>query len=103
MIPALVLTAGLATRLRPLSRVRAKAAPPVAGTPIAVRILRQLAGAGVGRLTIIDDEARVISTCLSSRRENANACADKIARKMKQQSGQFRARAQRQCSDLSYH
>jgi len=30
--PALVLTAGLATRLRPLSDVRAKAALPVAGT-----------------------------------------------------------------------
>ena len=31
MVPALVLTAGLATRLRPLSLVRAKAALPVAG------------------------------------------------------------------------
>ena len=30
MIPSLVLTAGLATRLRPLSHVRAKAALPVA-------------------------------------------------------------------------
>jgi NDP-sugar pyrophosphorylase family protein len=47
MIPALVLTAGLATRLQPLSRVRAKAALPVGGTPLAGRILRQLAGAGV--------------------------------------------------------
>ncbi len=34
MIPALVLTAGLATRLRPLSLVRAKAALPVAGQPL---------------------------------------------------------------------
>ena len=34
MIPALVLTAGLATRLRPLSLVRAKAALPVAGEPL---------------------------------------------------------------------
>ena len=34
--PALVLTAGLATRLRPLSDVRAKAAMPVAGKPIVV-------------------------------------------------------------------
>ena len=32
MIPALVLTAGLATRLRPLSLLRAKAALPVGGT-----------------------------------------------------------------------
>jgi NDP-sugar pyrophosphorylase family protein len=47
MIPALVLTAGLATRLRPLSLVRAKAAVPVAGQPLAHRILRGLAAAGV--------------------------------------------------------
>jgi NDP-sugar pyrophosphorylase family protein len=47
MIPALVLTAGLATRLRPLSLVRAKAALPVAGEPLARRILRWLAAAGV--------------------------------------------------------
>ena len=47
MIPALVLTAGLATRLRPLSFVRAKAAVPVAGEPLARRILRGLAAAGV--------------------------------------------------------
>lgn len=47
MIPALVLTAGLATRLRPLSFVRAKAAVPVAGQPLITRILRQLRAAGV--------------------------------------------------------
>jgi mannose-1-phosphate guanylyltransferase len=47
MIPALVLTAGLATRLRPLSLVRAKAAVPVAGIPLVRRILRQLALADV--------------------------------------------------------
>ena len=47
MIPALVLTAGLATRLRPLSLVRAKAALPVAGDPLVRRILWWLAGAGV--------------------------------------------------------
>jgi mannose-1-phosphate guanylyltransferase len=47
MIPALVLTAGLATRLRPLSLVRAKAALPVAGEPLAGRILRWLASQGV--------------------------------------------------------
>jgi mannose-1-phosphate guanylyltransferase len=47
MIPALVLTAGLATRLRPLSLVRAKAALPVAGQPLVVRILHWLRGAGV--------------------------------------------------------
>jgi mannose-1-phosphate guanylyltransferase len=47
MIPALVLTAGLATRLRPLSLVRAKAALPVAGDPLIRHILRWLAGGGV--------------------------------------------------------
>jgi NDP-sugar pyrophosphorylase family protein len=47
MIPALVLTAGLATRLRPLSLVRAKAALPVAGEPLVLRILRSLRASGV--------------------------------------------------------
>ena len=47
MIPALVLTAGLATRLRPLSFVRAKAALPVAGVPLVQRILRWLTSHGV--------------------------------------------------------
>jgi NDP-sugar pyrophosphorylase family protein len=42
MIPALVLTAGLATRLQPLSFVRAKAALPIAGEPLVRRILRWL-------------------------------------------------------------
>ena len=47
MIPALLLTAGLATRLRPLSLVRAKAALPVGGEAIVERILRWLGGHGV--------------------------------------------------------
>ena len=47
MIPALVLTAGLATRLRPLSWVRAKGALPVAGEPLVRRILRWLRANGV--------------------------------------------------------
>jgi mannose-1-phosphate guanylyltransferase len=50
--PALVLTAGLATRLQPLSSVRAKAALPVAGTPLVMRILRWLRGAGVRRVVL---------------------------------------------------
>jgi NDP-sugar pyrophosphorylase family protein len=44
---ALVLTAGHGTRLRPLTYVRAKPAVPVAGLPLAARILRWLAGEGV--------------------------------------------------------
>jgi NDP-sugar pyrophosphorylase family protein len=47
MIPALVLTAGLGTRLQPLSFVRAKGALPLGDEPLARRILRWLATAGV--------------------------------------------------------
>jgi mannose-1-phosphate guanylyltransferase len=50
--PALVLTAGKATRLRPLSSIRAKAAMPVAGTPLIVRILEWLRTAGVRRVVM---------------------------------------------------
>jgi NDP-sugar pyrophosphorylase family protein len=50
--PALVLTAGLATRLRPLSNVRAKAAMPVAGTTIIARILGWLQRSGVQRVVL---------------------------------------------------
>jgi mannose-1-phosphate guanylyltransferase len=50
--PALVLTAGLATRLRPISDVRAKAAMPVAGQPIIGRILAWLRAAGVRRVVL---------------------------------------------------
>ncbi len=45
--PALVLTAGLGTRLRPLSYVRAKPAIPVAGPPLVCRILTWLASQGI--------------------------------------------------------
>ena len=44
---AFVLTAGLGTRLRPLTDVRAKPAIPVAGEPMIRRITRWLAGHGV--------------------------------------------------------
>jgi mannose-1-phosphate guanylyltransferase len=47
MHPALLLTAGLGTRLRPLSAVRAKPALPVAGDALVRRILRRLHDAGV--------------------------------------------------------
>ena len=47
MLPALVLTAGHATRLRPLSLIRAKAALPVAGVPLVNRVLAWLRRTGV--------------------------------------------------------
>ena len=50
--PALVLTAGLATRLQPLSSVRAKAVLPVAGTPLVMRILTRLRDAGIRRVVL---------------------------------------------------
>jgi len=49
---ALVLAAGLGTRLRPLTLVRAKPAAPVAGTPLVLRILRWLRTHGVGRVVV---------------------------------------------------
>jgi len=50
--PALVLTAGLGTRLQPLSTVRAKAALPVAGEALVLRILRSLRAAGISRVVL---------------------------------------------------
>ena len=50
--PALVLSAGLATRLQPLSHTRAKAALPVAGEALVVRILRSLGAGGVSRVVL---------------------------------------------------
>lgn len=52
MIPALVLTAGLGTRLQPLSTYRAKPALPIAGTPLIARMLRHLRNAGMTRVVL---------------------------------------------------
>ncbi len=49
---ALVLTAGLGTRLQPLTSVRAKAAMPVAGEPLIRRIITWLSGQGVTELVL---------------------------------------------------
>jgi NDP-sugar pyrophosphorylase family protein len=49
---ALLLTAGLGTRLRPLTDVRAKPAIPVAGEPMVRRIIRWLAAGGVTDLVL---------------------------------------------------
>ncbi len=50
--PALVLSAGLGTRLQPLSLVRAKAALPVAGEVLIGRILRRLREFGIERVVL---------------------------------------------------
>lgn len=52
MPPALVLTAGLGTRLRPLTLVRAKPAVPIAGEPLLRHIIRWLRGAGISDLVL---------------------------------------------------
>lgn len=51
-LSALVLTAGLGTRLRPLTYVRAKAAVPVNGEPLARRVVRWLAAQGYPDLVL---------------------------------------------------
>ena len=48
----MVLTAGLGTRLRPLTLVRAKPALPVAGEPIIRRILRWIVANGAANVTL---------------------------------------------------
>lgn len=49
---ALVLTAGLGTRLEPLTYIRAKAAVPVNGDALARRVIRWLVGEGVRDLVL---------------------------------------------------
>jgi NDP-sugar pyrophosphorylase family protein len=49
---ALLLTAGLGTRLRPLTLVRAKPAIPVAGVPMVERIIAWLAAAGIDDIVL---------------------------------------------------
>ena len=50
--PALVLAAGLGTRLAPLTDDRAKPSLPVAGRPLIARILDRLQAARIGRVVI---------------------------------------------------
>jgi NDP-sugar pyrophosphorylase family protein len=54
MVPSsgLVLAAGLGTRLRPLSSIRAKPAMPLVGEPLVRRILAWLGTAGVRRIVV---------------------------------------------------
>lgn len=60
--PALVLAAGLGTRLGPIGQLRAKAAVPVAGRPIIVRILERLRQAGI-RDVVINLHHRADTVC----------------------------------------
>lgn len=49
---ALLLTAGVGSRLHPLTLARAKPAVPLAGVPLVVRILRAVAATGVSRVVL---------------------------------------------------
>lgn len=61
----LVLTAGLGTRLRPLTSVRAKAAVPVNGEPLARRVALWLAGNGFDDLVFnLHHHPQTIAACL---------------------------------------
>jgi NDP-sugar pyrophosphorylase family protein len=51
-LPALVLTAGLGTRLAPLTSIRAKAAVPVNGETLARRVIRWLVSEGIRDLVL---------------------------------------------------
>ena len=53
MIPAVVMAAGLGTRLRPLTERYAKAVLPVDGRPVVAQLLRELAAAGCPRVTVV--------------------------------------------------
>ena len=53
MIPAVVMAAGLGTRLRPLTERYAKAVLPVDGRPVVARLLRELAAVGCPRVTVV--------------------------------------------------
>lgn len=52
-LPAVVIAAGLGTRLRPLTERYAKAVLPVDGKPVLAILLRELAAAGCPRVTIV--------------------------------------------------
>jgi NDP-sugar pyrophosphorylase family protein len=52
-IPAVVIAAGLGTRMRPLTERYAKAVLPVDGKPMLALLLRELAAAGCPRVTIV--------------------------------------------------
>ena len=53
MIPAVVMAAGLGTRLRPLTERYAKAVLPVDGKPVIAQLVRELVAAGCPRVTVV--------------------------------------------------
>jgi CTP:molybdopterin cytidylyltransferase MocA len=53
LIPAVVIAAGLGTRLRPLTERYAKPVLPVDGVPVLAHVLRELAAAGAPRVTVV--------------------------------------------------
>jgi CTP:molybdopterin cytidylyltransferase MocA len=53
VIPAVVIAAGLGTRLRPLTERYAKPVLPVDGRPVLAQLLRELADAGVPKATVV--------------------------------------------------
>jgi UDP-N-acetylglucosamine diphosphorylase / glucose-1-phosphate thymidylyltransferase / UDP-N-acetylgalactosamine diphosphorylase / glucosamine-1-phosphate N-acetyltransferase / galactosamine-1-phosphate N-acetyltransferase len=53
VIPAVVIAAGLGTRLRPLTERYPKPLLPIDGTPVLAHLLRELADAGVPRVTVV--------------------------------------------------
>ena len=67
---ALILTAGLGTRLRPLTDVRAKPAIPVAGTPMVRRIASWLVAGGVDDLVLnLHHRPESLAACLGDGRD----------------------------------
>lgn len=53
MIPAVVIAAGLGTRLRPLTERYAKPVLPIDGQPVVARLLRDLARSGCARVAVV--------------------------------------------------
>jgi CTP:molybdopterin cytidylyltransferase MocA len=53
VIPAVVIAAGLGTRLRPLTERYAKPVLPIDGVPVLAHVLQELAAAEVPRVTIV--------------------------------------------------
>ena len=53
MIPAVVIAAGLGTRLRPLTERYAKPVLPLGGQPVIARLLRDLVDSGCARVTVV--------------------------------------------------